>query len=571
MTWERSERGHGLPGRAAFGVLAFAASLALGASAAARPTQPKMGEPIDGLSPAELQQFQNGKVDFSTVLTVPNGLGPIFNQNSCASCHNNPVGGSGSIFVTRFGFADKGFFDPLENLGGSLLQAQSISPECAESIPPFPISNIQANRITSTILGAGLIEAIPDEDIQFYADNPPPNVSGRVHMVVPAEGPATPRVGRFGWKAQVATVLTFSGDAALNEMGLTNRLFTQENAPNGDPDLLKQCDSVADPEDHPDGSGFEFIDRITHFQRFLAPPPQTPKSGMSGEAHFMAAQCGSCHVPSFTTPNDTNLEPALRNRTVKAYSDFLLHDMGSNADFIAQGAATEFEIRTPTLWGVRVRDPLWHDGRVTGGTFAERMTQVIALHNGFGSEAQASYALYNALSAQQKNELIAFLDSLGRAEFDADGDNHIDGDDFRSFADCFTGPGSAAGSISPDDPCAVHDIDQDGDVDLDDFAEFETVYEGVIGDCDNDTVNDLREILLGAADVNDNLIPDSCETPACPGDIDGDNDVDSTDLNVVLTDFGCTSSPCAGDADLDGDTDSTDLNIVLTAFGASCN
>ena len=431
--------------------------------------QPRMGDPIDGLSPTELDRFLAGRARFNQVLTDANGLGPIFNQNSCASCHNNPIGGSGAIRVTRFGWTDpkSGSFDPLNAQGGSLLQAETIDPACAESIPP--VSNVSSLRVTNSALGFGLVEAIPDAALIDLESNPPAGVSGKAHMVEALEAPGIPRVGRFGWKSQVATVLTFSADAAQNEMGLTNRLLPNENAPNGDLLLLSNCDTVPDPEDQPDGQGMEFIDRVTDFQRFLAPPPQTPRSGMAGEAVFNAIACNSCHVRSFSTPDDPQLEPALRNKVLRPYSDFLLHDMGQNADFIGDGAATPRELRTAPLWGLRVRDPLWHDGRVAGGTFDGRMRDAIAQHDSLGSEGSSSAQSFAALPLTDQTALIAFLDSLGRAEFDHDGDGDVDIPDYQAFNACFTGPGNF---LTADDPCAVSDVDRDGDVDADDRTLF---------------------------------------------------------------------------------------------------
>ena len=106
----------------------------------AQSPQPKMGAPVSGLTALELQRFDDGKVDFANVFDVAQGLGPIFNQISCANCHNNPVGGSGGTTVTRFGYDDgKGTFDPLVAIGGSLLQAGAIDPAVGEVIP------VQAN------------------------------------------------------------------------------------------------------------------------------------------------------------------------------------------------------------------------------------------------------------------------------------------------------------------------------------------------------------------------------------------------------------------------------------------
>lgn len=470
--------------------------------------QPKMGEPLAGLTPSQLQAFEDGLIDFSTPLTPIEGLGPIFNQVSCANCHNNPVGGPGGTKVTRFGYDDgKGGFDPLVGLGGSLLQFGAINPAAVEVVPST--ANVVAQRVTPSVLGAGLIEAIADADIEANETTPPSSsVSGRVHWVTPLEDPNGPqRAGRMGWKAQLATVLSFSADAAQNEMGLTNRLLPNENAPNGNLSLLTQYDSVADPEDTPDANGLDFIDRITNFQRYLAAPPQTPRSGMTGEAIFNSVGCANCHIATWTTSNDPNLEAAVRNKTIKPYSDFLLHDMGVSADFIGDGDASSQELRTPSLWGVRSRTALWHDGRVVGGTLQSRILGpggIIELHASLGSESRLSALAFQAQSAADQLAVVDFLDSLGRAEFDWDGDDDRDEVDLAAFVAAMSG-----GPYTADDPEAVFDINQDGAVDVIDRDAFALVYEV---DCNNNNINDLADVVSGGfADANDNLVPDECE------------------------------------------------------------
>lgn len=473
--------------------------------------QPAPGEPILGLSGAELARFQAGRLKFDQVLTDVDGLGPIFNQNSCSGCHaTGGLGGSGSILVTRFGAVDKDGFNSLSEFGGSLLQHSSLSGECAEVIPPE--ANVVANRATPSLFGFGLIESIPDADIIANETTPPPGVSGRAHMVEPFEDPGNLRVGRFGWKAQVPTVLTFSADASLNEMGLTNRFLQQENDPNGTlPPNLNECDTVPDPEDGPEGGvpgNPHFIDRVTDFQRFLAPPPQTPKFGMSGEAVFNSVGCADCHTTSFNT--GIVAEAALSAKTFKPYSDFLLHDMGGLGDGIGDGDAGITEMRTPPLWGVRMRTTLLHDGRVTSGNFAERVHAAIAAHGASGSEAASSAAAFASLSVADQSALVAFMDSLGRREFDHNGDGVITAFDLGIFRLCY----DAVGPFDADDLCAVSDVDQDGDVDDDDFALFLTVYEGSQSDCDMNLTSDAIDILSGAVnDCNLNGVPDSCDAP----------------------------------------------------------
>jgi CxxC motif-containing protein (DUF1111 family) len=537
--------------------------------------QPKMGDPLPDLTPDELDRFLIGKAKYAKVFLVEEGLGPTFNQNGCALCHNNPFGGPGSLTVTRFGQSGKGGFNGLESLGGSLLQAQGINETCIEEIPGA--ANVTSPRVTPGALGYGLIEAIEDDDL-LALEQDPPGVSGRAHMVNPLEAPGETRVGRFGWKAQVATILTFSGDAALNEMGITNRLVPDENDPNGvnppslgDPDF---CDTVADPEDGPEGGvpgAPHFIDRITDFQRFLAAPPQTPKTGMSGEAVFNMIGCNECHTPSFTTPDDAGLEMALRNKQIRPYSDFLLHDMGQAGDFIGQGDALPTEIRTPVLWGLRTRDPLWHDGTITGD-FETRIAAAITAHGAFGSEGVDSFESWDELMQPDKDALLAFLDSLGRLEFDDDGDGDVELDDFLAFEACI------GSGYLPDSPCSVHDIDGDGDVDDDDFESFLLAYEGPEEDCNANTILDIIDIHDGtSADLDGSGRPDECEY--CASDITGptegvpDGNVDSLDFLRLISQWG---SPCGGpcDADItgpdaspDGTVDSLDFLLLIGQWG----
>ena len=444
---------------------------------AQQPIQPRMGDPLPGLTPAQLARFTAGKAVFQADLTAATGLGPIFNDTSCAACHNTPApGGSSGKFVTRFGKAAVGPvpFDSLDALGGSLLQALSInSPTCDESVPAA--ADTTTKRLTPSAFGLGLVEAILDGDILVHEAFPPAGISGKAHMVGAFEDPAgSPlRVGRMGWKAQVATLLTFSADASLNEMGLTNRFVGQENAPNGNPATLALCDLVADPEDHPDPQGFDQIDRQRDFQRFLAAPPQTPRSGMIGATVFETVGCAGCHVSTTYTAGPT-AEPGIAGKTFKPYTDFLLHDMGSLGDGIVQGAGTEKELRTPSLWGLRSRAPgdLLHDGRVNGGTPEQNIANAILAHDG---EALASRNAFNALPQPSKDALLRFLMSLGRVEFDFEGNNNVDEIDWFFLHTLLNGPTAA---YTPEDDAAVADFDQDGDFDLVDFGNLQRAFTG---------------------------------------------------------------------------------------------
>jgi CxxC motif-containing protein (DUF1111 family) len=325
-----------------------------------------------------------------------------------------------------------------------------------------PEADVTTPRLTPSVFGAGLVQAIPDGTLQALQSN-----GGVAHIVQPLEGGPT-KVGRFGWKAQVATMLTFSGDASLNEMGLTNVLVMTENAPNGNQALLQQFDLVPEPEDFADGEGFTRIQRMDDFQRLLAAPPQTPKSGMTGATLFNSIGCANCHVPSYTTGSAP--EAALSSKVIHPYSDFLLHDMGSLGDGIVQGMGTEKLMRTSSLWGIAARasDGLLHTGDAFGSTSEGNIDLAILAHDGpVGGPVRNAY---NALSSTQKGQIQAFLMSLGQLEFDADENNSVDGFDwfFISNNGWFQGPG--ANNVNPDATAALADVDQDGDVDLVDFG-----------------------------------------------------------------------------------------------------
>jgi len=459
--------------------VAWAAGAALlwTGAVSAQEIQPRLGEPVPGMNAAQQARFDAGRLAFTRVLAATDGLGPIMNDHSCASCHQTPrIGGSGAKVVTRFGNSGPPF-DPLESLGGSLLQAQTTEAICQEVVPPQ--ANVSISRITTSTFGSGLIEAINAADIQARERNPPPGVSGKTQRVHPFEDDpfARLKIGRFGWKAQQATLLSFSADASLNELGFTNRFLTVENAPNGNQQLLLLCDHTADPEDGPDAQGFHGIDRQRDFQRFLAQPPQTPRSGMTGETLFNAIGCESCHAKSYVTGP---AEGPLQAKAIKPYSDFLLHDMGALGDGIVQGAGTEKEMRTPPLWGLMPRATigLLHDGRSTGGTQAQNVSSAIGFHDG---EALVSRNAFFALTPADQQRVLNFLLSLGRAEFDQDKDHDVDELDwfFMENAGLFTGP---LPSFTPDDPGAVADFDQDGDFDLADFMVMQRAMTGNVTD-----------------------------------------------------------------------------------------
>lgn len=364
---------------------------------------PDFGDPLPNLTAAQLAAFAEGLENFQARDDEATGLGPGFNDVSCVGCHSaTAIGGASARFVIRFGRVENGHFDPLTESGGSALQQRAIDPMAQARVPAR--ANVTTKRLTTPLFGTGLIEGIPDAAIIGNATRSKPDgVTGRASMVVDAATGQT-RVGRFGWKAQQATLLSFAGDSYLNEMGITSRLFPKENAPNGDAALLAQYDLIVDPEDAVDpATGLSDIDHFANFMRLLAPPPQKAltASARAGQDLFGQIGCTACHRPAMTTGR--NAVAALDRQAVRLYSDLLLHDMGSLGDGIAQGAAKMTEMRTAPLWGLRARGPYLHDGR------AATVDAAIRAHGGEGARARDRY---NRLSGSKQREILDFLDSI---------------------------------------------------------------------------------------------------------------------------------------------------------------
>ena len=366
-----------------------------------------LGDPFTGLTTDELDRFAAGKDEFSQVEAVADGLGPVFNEAACSTCHNNPVGGTTGRRETRFGrIAANGTFDPMTSLGGSLIQDRGIGAVggdppthtfAGEVVPPE--ATITARRITTQLFGLGLVDAVPDEYLLALARleaATSPRTAGMPNMVVEIRSGRT-RVGRFGWKAQVPTLFQFSGDAYLNEMGITNPEFPAENCPQGD------CAALAfnpAPQLNDSGSG---VARFNDFMTLLAPPARAPISlpALTGSLIFLRIGCASCHTPALVTgPSPV---AALSRKVFRPFADFLLHDMGSLGDGIVQGGATGRQMRTAPLWGVGTRTALLHDGR------AATIEAAIAAHDGQGRFARDQFF---GLSLGGRAALLAFVRSL---------------------------------------------------------------------------------------------------------------------------------------------------------------
>ena len=369
-------------------------------------TSGKYGEPLPSVTAEERDSFLDGKDAFRKQESVGSGLGPVFNQPVCTQCHDSPpaIGGTNQRLETRYGLRlPDGGFDPLTEKGGTLLHDHGIGPVqgftfAAEVVPPE--ANVVAPRRTQPVFGLGLVDATPDPVFLALAEaqaREAPGAAGRAAIVIDLST-GRPAVGRFGWKANVPTLFQFSGDAALNEMGITSPQFPGEVCPQGDCSVLayNPVPTLNDPE------GVD-IARFTAFMRFLGPPPAPVLAGQvqRGSEVFATVGCAVCHVPTLITgPSST----AARDRVAyHPYSDFLLHDMGALGDGIDQGDARGGEMRTQPLWGLSFQGRLLHDGR------AVTIPAAIAAHDGQGAGARDRFA---ALGEEDRTALLAFLAAL---------------------------------------------------------------------------------------------------------------------------------------------------------------
>ena len=376
---------------------AFAASVHVAA-------QRQGGTPVADLTIAQRQAFDEGSRTFAKVYTIDTGLGPVFNDDSCADCHR--AGGGSNRTVRRFGRVDRGEFDPLERFGGSLIQSRGIGSVTTvdgthvfqgEIVPPD--ATVTALRRSTSLLGLGFVDAVPDATWFAIADEErraDPFTAGTMQFGFDRTTGAL-AVGKFGWKAQAPSLAHFSGDALLNEMGITSPGFRDEVCPQGDCLALAFNPTPALNDDGRDAAA------ITDFMQMLAAPVRglVTTEVLAGERIFQEIGCEFCHRATIQTgPSSIR---ALDRVEFHAYSDFLLHNMGSLGDGIAQGLAGILEMRTAPLWGLRSTNRFLHDGSAT------TLELAIRRHDG---QARIARERFDALDADRLTWLLAFLRSL---------------------------------------------------------------------------------------------------------------------------------------------------------------
>lgn len=410
-------------------------------------------------APTGFDNKSNGMVDdathkadqakFDDTETVADGLGPLYNAQSCRECHQNPTsGGTSQVTELRVGHQgqDHVFHNPEIPIadgaevikGRTLVNDRSICPSAAfpdteiqEHVPDS--ENIHTTRTSLGLLGDGFVEAVPDETLLELARKQCKESHGKIcgqAIYVPiVEAPGETGIGRFGWKDQHASLLSFSGDAYLNEMGITTRLFPDE--------VTKLCNTAPEPNDQAGPDGLDDIDHFARFIRSSKAPARDVKLASTEQAQkgsklFDKIGCAECHVSTFTTaPPGTKINggaytvvESLGGKTFSPYSDFLLHNVGTGDGIVVpmqehygtrmyQTTWKNFSVqsfhdarnklRTAPLWGVRFRSRLMHDGEST------TLRDAILRHR---EEAYASAHRFERMSAADQQALLEFLKSL---------------------------------------------------------------------------------------------------------------------------------------------------------------
>ena len=370
-------------------------------------------------------RFLDNKSIFSQQETVADGLGPTYNDVGCINCHQSvDVGAFSQAMEFRAGHIVNGNF--VDAAGGQLIHARGTDSDIVEHISTLETN--KAFRITTSALGDGFVECISNTDLQNNVAAQPSAQRGTLTAVPVTEANNALRNGRFGWKAQQASLLSFAGDAYLNEMGITNKFAGDGGRSSSDPNAghfenpcstaegVVNCtgapfDPVADPEDD-GGDVLAFADFMAATR---APGRQNPipAAATRGDSLFTAVGCAVCHTRNFTTaPAGTLINggafavpTALGSKIIHPFSDFALHDIGTG-DGIVQNAGQSSinQMRTAPLWGIRARNRFMHQGlNVT-------IFDVIQLHAGQGTTARNNFNL--GLTTAQQSDLIAFVLSL---------------------------------------------------------------------------------------------------------------------------------------------------------------
>jgi CxxC motif-containing protein (DUF1111 family) len=419
------------------------------APSASHPTEAPTGFDNKSNGLADDATHEADQMRFEEVELVSDGLGPLYNAQSCRECHQSPVSGAASqVAELRVGHLgpDGHFRNPeipiahgTEVISGrSLVNDRAICPNAAfpdkeiqERVPET--ETIRTFRLSLSLLGDGFVEAVADKTLIDLAEQQCKSshrkICGQVLQVPIVEAPGQMSVGRFGWKDQHASLLSFAGDAYLNEMGITNRIQPDE--------VTSLCNDTSEPNDKPGPDGLSDIDHFARFIRATKAPARDSQlasgaAAKKGEGLFDKIGCATCHVETLTTaPAGTKINggtftipAALGSVTFHPWGDFLMHDVGTG-DGILQATREHYgkrvfqmmsdylskqdfegsrnKIRTAPLWGVRLRPRLMHDGE------SLTLRDAIIRHRG---EAVHVSQKFEKLKGEDQEAIIEFLKSL---------------------------------------------------------------------------------------------------------------------------------------------------------------
>jgi len=349
--------------------------------------------------------FNLATIEFTGPETEADGVGPVFNATGCGECHIAPaLGGGSQIAERRAGFFDGTTFT--DHPGGSLIHDRAIAPYLLETVIESR-ANVFTFRGSQSIFGDGFVEAIANATLEAIAAAQPAALRGQVINVPVFEAPGQTRVGRFGWKGQQASLVSFSADAYLNEMGITSPLQPNENTSNGTrvPD-----DRILDDE----GGDVELF---ALFMRSLKAPPRNAEmaetqESIAGSQIFDQVGCSVCHTRSMVTAQPETpinggallVSQALGNKRIQPFGDFLLHDIGTGDGIVQNGGpSTRNKVRTAPLWGLHTRTRFMHD------FLSHSIDDAIQRH---GNQADSARGAFNALSRVDQRRLMTFLHSL---------------------------------------------------------------------------------------------------------------------------------------------------------------
>ncbi len=398
-------------------------------------TREAFSHPAANLTAEQRMTFQLGRGPFNFIWAPPQ-LGRLFNNAACLGCHGGNGRGKslvmrgqelGSEALVRVSLSDgepstpggnvpvPGFGEQLQDHTTSGLPevflevtwAESVTyygdgtpqpmrlptvtislPNVNDPLPPWMVSYRQALPLH----GLGLLEAIPEETLAALEDPDDADgdgISGRRNIVFDSIA-QTMATGRFGHKANVAHLIDQVAGAFVNDMGLTNKVFPED-------------DDTRDVND-------DQLDQVTFMVSTIAVPAAAPRSSdaLRGKTLFTQFQCASCHIPTLETGDHPI--PQLANQTIHPYTDMLLHDVGdlltdARPDHLAIGT----EWRTPPLWGIGLTHTVQqgttflHDGR------ARTLEEAILWH---GGEAEAAQQAFRNAKKTDRDALIRFLESL---------------------------------------------------------------------------------------------------------------------------------------------------------------